>query len=77
MAPGSEAVINQILAPMLVGRDSEAINHRIAELERPLHGLGRSGPLMYALSAIDTALWDLAAQRHMARELLHETCYVA
>ena len=63
MAPGSEAVINQILAPMLVGRDSVAINHRIAELERPLHGLGRSGPLMYALSAIDTALWDLAAQR--------------
>lgn len=63
MAPGSEAVINQILAPMLVGKDSVAINHRIAELERPLHGLGRSGPIMYALSAIDTALWDLAAQR--------------
>ena len=34
MAPGSEAVINQILAPMLIGRDLAAINHRIAELER-------------------------------------------
>ena len=41
MAPGTEAVINQILAPMLVGKDSVAINHRIAEMERPLHGLGR------------------------------------
>ena len=42
MAPGTEAVINQILAPMLVGKDSVAINHRIAEMERPLHGLGLS-----------------------------------
>ena len=38
-----------------------AINRRIAEMERPLHGLGRSGPVMYGLSAIDTALWDLVA----------------
>ena len=32
-------------------------------VERPLHGLGRAGPLMYALSAVDIALWDLAGQR--------------
>lgn len=63
MAPATEAVINQIIAPMLIGKDARGINHRISELERPLHGLGRSGPMMYAMSAIDIALWDLAGKR--------------
>jgi len=30
--------------------------------DRALHAFGRTGPVLYALSAIDTALWDLAAQ---------------
>jgi L-alanine-DL-glutamate epimerase-like enolase superfamily enzyme len=28
-----------------------------------MHGLGRAGPMMYALSAVDIALWDLAGKR--------------
>ncbi|KWI44254.1 mandelate racemase [Burkholderia pseudomultivorans] len=31
--------------------------------DRALHAFGRTGPVLYALSAIDTALHDLAAQR--------------
>ena len=30
-----------------------------ARLERLLHGLGRSGPVIHALSALDIALWDI------------------
>jgi L-alanine-DL-glutamate epimerase-like enolase superfamily enzyme len=30
-----------------------------ARLERLLHGLGRSGPVVHALSALDIALWDI------------------
>nr|WP_255459014.1 MULTISPECIES: mandelate racemase/muconate lactonizing enzyme family protein [unclassified Herbaspirillum] len=30
--------------------------------DRALHAFGRTGPVLFALSAIDTALWDLAAQ---------------
>ena len=63
MAPASEAVLNNIVGPMLLGKDARAIAQRIDELERPLHGLGRSGPAMYALSAVDIALWDLAGKR--------------
>ena len=63
MAPASEAVLNNIVAPMLLGKDARAIATRIDELERPLHGLGRAGPAMYALSAVDIALWDLAGKR--------------
>ncbi len=63
MATGTESVINSIAIPLLLGKDSKSISKLIAELERPLHGLGRSGPMMYALSAIDIALWDLAGKR--------------
>ena len=28
-----------------------------------MHGLGRSGPMLYGLSAVDIALWDLAGKR--------------
>lgn len=63
MAPGTEAVLNQIIAPMLIGKDATGIRHRISDIERPLHGLGRSGPAQYGISAIDIALWDLAGKR--------------
>ncbi len=33
------------------------------EAQRAFHGFGRTGPVIYALSAIDIALWDLAGKR--------------
>lgn len=63
MAPGTEAVLNNIIGPMLLGKDARGIAKRIDEIERPMHGLGRSGPMMYGLSAVDIALWDLAGKR--------------
>ena len=63
IAPGTEAVLNEVVAPMLLGRDARDIAGTMDGLERPLHGFGRSGPAMYALSAVDIALWDLAGKR--------------
>ena len=63
MVEGTEVVLNKVVGPMLLGKDARSISKRIDEIERPLHGLGRSGPAMYALSAIDIALWDLAGKR--------------
>jgi L-alanine-DL-glutamate epimerase-like enolase superfamily enzyme len=31
----------------------------VARIERTLHGLGRAGPVMHALSGLDIALWDI------------------
>jgi L-alanine-DL-glutamate epimerase-like enolase superfamily enzyme len=60
--PATRAAIDTLIGPMCVGRDATAINALIDELQRQLHGIGRSGPTMYALSAIDIALWDIAGK---------------
>jgi L-alanine-DL-glutamate epimerase-like enolase superfamily enzyme len=46
-----------------LGKPAEDIAALRAEAEYAFHAFGRTGPVTYALSAIDTALWDLSAQR--------------
>src|SRR5207244_5671589 len=48
------------LGPMCVGRDPTQIAAIHDDLQRQLHGIGRNGPTIYALSGIDIALWDIA-----------------
>jgi D-galactarolactone cycloisomerase len=60
--PATRAAIDTLIGPMCVGRDATAINALIDDLQRNLHGVGRNGPAMYALSAIDIALWDIAGK---------------
>src|SRR5436190_11905390 len=60
--PATRAAIDTFIGPMCVGRDATAINALIDDLQRNLHGVGRTGPAMYALSAIDIALWDIAGK---------------
>lgn len=58
----TKAAIDGFIGPMCVGRDATAIDTLADDLERNLHGVGRNGPAMYALSAIDIALWDIAGK---------------
>ena len=60
--PATRAAIDTLVGPMCVGRDPTAINALADELQRALAGVGRNGPAMYALSAIDIALWDIAGK---------------
>lgn len=60
--PATRAAIDTLIGPMCMGRDATAINPLIDDLQRNLHGVGRNGPAMYALSAIDIALWDIAGK---------------
>ena len=54
--------VAELLAPGLIGRDSHAVAALWAGMyqEALLHG--RTGSVMRALSALDTALWDLNAR---------------
>src|SRR5437773_522478 len=60
--PATRAAIDTLLGPMCVGRDPSQIAALNDEIQRLLHGIGRSGPAIYALSGIDIALWDIAGK---------------
>jgi L-alanine-DL-glutamate epimerase-like enolase superfamily enzyme len=51
-----------MLAPVCVGRDALAIEPLMLELQQRLHIFGRGGPVIYGLSGIDIALWDIAGK---------------
>jgi L-alanine-DL-glutamate epimerase-like enolase superfamily enzyme len=50
------------LASVLEGQDAGAINARWIDMTRSVRNLGRPGVVSMALSALDTALWDLKAK---------------
>lgn len=60
--PSTKAAIEALVSPMAVGRDEADIAGIMNDLTRKFHLLGRSGPVMYALSGLDIALWDLAGK---------------
>ena len=60
--PATRAAIDTLLGPMCVGRDPAHILAIHDELQRVLHGVGRNGPTIYALSGLDIALWDIAGK---------------
>jgi D-galactarolactone cycloisomerase len=60
--PATRAALDTLLGPMCVGRDPRQILSLSEDFQRVLHGVGRNGPTMYALSGIDIALWDIAGK---------------
>lgn len=58
----TRATIETVLAPMCVGRDPLQIAALHEDVQRKLHALGRAGSVVYALSGLDIALWDIAGK---------------
>lgn len=58
----TKTAIDQMLAPMCLGRDPLAIESLMLELQQKLHIFGRGGPVIFGLSGIDIALWDIAGK---------------
>ena len=63
VAPATKTVIDTMIAPMLLGQDASRIGGLMLDLARRLHLFGRNGPVIYGLSGIDIALWDIAGKR--------------
>lgn len=57
------ALLASYLEPLLVGQDSTCIEALWQRMWWGLHYGGRGGPTSSAISAVDIALWDLAAKR--------------
>jgi L-alanine-DL-glutamate epimerase-like enolase superfamily enzyme len=63
VVPATQRVLETLIAPLLVGRDATDIAGVMHALSQQLHLFGRNGPVVYALSGVDIALWDLAGKR--------------
>jgi L-alanine-DL-glutamate epimerase-like enolase superfamily enzyme len=57
-APLIPAVFETWLKHLAIGQDATDAE-LTARLERLLHGFGRSGPVVHAISGLDIALWDI------------------
>lgn len=60
--PATRAALEHLIAPLALGRDETDIAGLNLALQRPLHLLGRTGAVTFALSGLDIALWDLAGK---------------
>jgi L-alanine-DL-glutamate epimerase-like enolase superfamily enzyme len=60
--PVTQRAIDELIAPLCVGQDASGIAPLMREVQEKLHVFGRGGPLTHALSAVDTALWDIAGK---------------
>src|SRR5215472_3664829 len=58
----AKLAIDELIAPICVGRDATQIGPLMLEVQKKLHIFGRGGPLLYAISAMDIALWDIAGK---------------
>lgn len=59
----TKAVIDRMIAPLLVGATVTDIPAWNLQTQRRLHLFGRYGITMFAISGVDIALWDLRAKR--------------
>ena len=61
-AAAIESMIKDDLAPLLPGRDLRCTEAIWADMWQATHYVGRGGPASFAISAVDTALWDAKAK---------------
>ncbi len=61
--PATRTVMDTQLAPALLGQDARDIAGLHRRIGHAFHLFGRNGPHLYAQSAMDIALWDLAGKQ--------------
>ncbi|OBH37637.1 L-alanine-DL-glutamate epimerase [Mycobacterium intracellulare] len=58
----AKLAVDELIAPLCIGRDATRIAPLMLEIQKKLHVFGRAGALTYGLSAVDIALWDIAGK---------------
>ena len=59
---GTKATLDTLIAPLCIGRDPRAIAPLMRELRQKLHIFGWNGSVLYGISGVDIALWDIAGK---------------
>jgi L-alanine-DL-glutamate epimerase-like enolase superfamily enzyme len=68
--PAVKTAIDTIITPDCIGRDVTQREKLSLDLQKKFHVFGRSGAIIYGLSAIDIALWDIAGK--MAKQPVYQ-----
>jgi D-galactarolactone cycloisomerase len=58
----TKTAVDKAVAPLVTGRDPRDMAKLNDELAHKLHNCNRNGPVAYAMSAFDIALWDIAGK---------------
>jgi len=59
----TKVAVEKAIAPLAIGRDPTDIAKLTADIAYRQRNCARNGPVGFALSALDIALWDIAGQR--------------
>ena len=62
VCPATRAAFDTQVGPAALGQDARDIRGVMGRMLQQFHLYGRNGPLVYALSALDIALWDIAGK---------------
>jgi L-alanine-DL-glutamate epimerase-like enolase superfamily enzyme len=57
--PATKIALENLVAPLCIGADATRIAPLMESVLRRNYAGGRTGPVMYAISGLDIALWDL------------------
>ncbi len=60
--PVTMAALTRIVAPLAIGRDPQDIAALMRDLWFRTKGMSRNGPVAFALSGLDIALWDITGK---------------
>ncbi len=60
--PLARRAVEDLIAPLCAGKDAARIGPLMRGVQEKLQVFGRGGTVMHALSAVDTALWDIAGK---------------
>jgi L-alanine-DL-glutamate epimerase-like enolase superfamily enzyme len=61
-AASAKLAVDELIAPLCIGRDATRIEQLTLEVQKKLHVFGRGGALAFGISAVDIALWDIAGK---------------
>ena len=60
--PVTRRAVEDLIAPLCTGQDAGLIGPLMRAVQEKLQVFGRGGTVIHALSAVDTALWDIAGK---------------
>jgi L-alanine-DL-glutamate epimerase-like enolase superfamily enzyme len=60
--PVTKVAVSEIVAKLVVGRDPTDLAVLMRDLTRRTQSMGRNGPVQFALSGLEIALWDIVGK---------------